>query len=597
MLKRLSALLLITLSGCQGLTTPTSTDNLQPSETITNSQDTILHDIIDKAWQLKLARDPQLGASFGDSTAASSLPDLSPDTLARQQQTALNLAKQLKAIDLNKLSKTNKINAFILTYQLDNDIDLYNYHDHYLPLTAESGFHADISTITKGRFGSMQDYRDYFSRLHGLPTYFAQQTHWLKQGLRSGITQPKTVLAGFEKSIEAFIVPAEQSLYFQPFNDFPQHFTYAEKQALTAEAKSLIQTKVLPLYQEFYRFMVENYIPLARRDIAASSLPNGRAFYDNRLKYYTTVNMTADEVHALGLDEVKRIRAQMQAVVTELGFKGSFADFLHFLRTDPQFYAKTPEALLKEAAYLAKQADAILPKYFGKLPRSPYGVQAVPAEIAPKYTTGRYSGANGDYEPGYYWVNTYALETRPLYELPALTLHEAVPGHHLQISLNKEIADLPNFRRYSYISAFGEGWGLYSEYLGIEAGFYPDAYSQFGRMTYEMWRAARLVVDTGMHVKGWSRQQAIDFMASNTALSLHNVTTEIDRYISWPGQALSYKIGELTIKRLRAEAEAALGDEFDIRQFHDAVLEQGSVPMSVLEQQINDLIYQEAISH
>ena len=300
--------------------------------------------------------------------------------------------------------------------------------------------------------------------------------------------------------------------------------------------------------------------------------------------------MTSAEVHELGLKEVKRIRQEMEQVIKSVGFKGSFADFLHFLRTDPQFYTTSADQLLKEAAFIAKKADAMLPKYFGKLPRKPYGIAPVPAEIAPKYTSGRYSGSNRDDEPGYYWVNTYALDKRPLYELEALTLHEAVPGHHLQISLNSELSSLPDFRRYSYISAFGEGWGLYSEYLGLEAGFYQDPYSNFGRLTYEMWRAARLVVDTGMHAQGWSREQAIEFMASNTALSLHNVTTEIDRYITWPGQALSYKIGELTIKRLRAKAEQALGDKFDIRAFHDAVLENGSVPMSVLEQQINDFI-------
>jgi uncharacterized protein (DUF885 family) len=588
MLKRLSPFIIIGLCACQSITAPTSDQSITSIQL--SIEDTELKNIIDDAWQLQLDKDPQVAASFGDKSKAGMLKDLSPEALERDYQKTLALSLKLAKVDVNSLSKTNKINALILKHQLNNDLDLYRYHDHYIPLTAESGFHADISYIAKGRFNTVQDYRDYLARLNALPKYFAQQTYWLKKGIKTGITQPRVVLQGFEKSIDAFIVPVEQSVYFQPFVSFPSHISREEQIALIAQAKSTITANIIPLYQDFYRFMTEQYIPQARRSIAASALPNGKAFYANRLKYYTTLDTTADEVHQLGLSEVKRIRAQMQEVITALNYQGSFADFLHFLRTDPQFYATTAKDLLKEAAYLAKQADAMLPQYFGKLPRSPYGVQAVPAEIAPKYTTGRYAGANSDFETSYYWVNTYALETRPLYELPALTLHEAVPGHHLQISLNKEIADLPNFRRYSYISAFGEGWGLYSEYLGIEAGFYPDAYSQFGRMTYEMWRAARLVVDTGMHVKGWSRQQAIDFMVSNTALSLHNVTTEIDRYISWPGQALSYKIGELTIKRLRAKAEAALGDKFDIREFHDAVLAQGSVPMSVLEQQIIDLI-------
>ena len=281
-----------------------------------------------------------------------------------------------------------------------------------------------------------------------------------------------------------------------------------------------------------------------------------------------------------------RIRSEMQEIIKEVGFEGTFADFIHFLRTDPQFYATTPEQLLKEAAYIAKKMDAQLPKLFHTLPRMPYGVAPVPANIAPKYTTGRYVGSSRSDQAGYYWVNTYALDKRPLYVLEALTLHEAVPGHHLQISLNAELENLPSYRRDAYLSAFGEGWGLYSEYLGIEAGFYQDPYSRFGRLTYEMWRAARLVVDTGMHMYGWSRERAMNFMSENTALSLHNVKTETDRYISWPGQALSYKIGELTIKLLRTEAEQALGPRFDIREFHHQVLRHGSVPLSVLEEQV-----------
>jgi uncharacterized protein (DUF885 family) len=305
------------------------------------------------------------------------------------------------------------------------------------------------------------------------------------------------------------------------------------------------------------------------------------------LEYYTTLKMSPQQVHEIGLQEVARIRKEMQQVIDQTGFKGDFAQFVQFLRTDKRFYVNTPEQLLKEAAYLSKKIDAQLPKLFKTLPRTPYGVEPVPAQIAPKYTTGRYAGGNGNGEPGFYWVNTYALDRRPLYELEALTLHEAVPGHHLQISIANEQSSLPAYRRSFYTSAFGEGWGLYSEYLGLEVGFYQDPYSNFGRLTYEMWRACRLVVDTGMHTMGWTRQQAIDYLASNTALSMHNVTTEVDRYISWPAQALSYKLGEITIKRLRKQAEQQLGDKFDVRTFHDAVLENGALPLSALEQQVN----------
>ncbi|NMH66713.1 DUF885 domain-containing protein [Shewanella salipaludis] len=582
--------LLLAASLCACQTLPPADTGQVPS---TQTQPLIapgLQAIIDRDWQIQLQTSPDLAHGQGDESAAAKLPDLSPGALAGTHAAQKRLLDELKQLDKTGFSKTDKINAKILQDQLQNSVDLYQYKDHYLPITAESGFHAEIANIATARFATMADYQHYLAKLRALPDYFAQQTHWLRQGLAAGITPPKVTLKGFEDSISAFMVPVEQSGYFKPFTLYPSHFSATEKARLTAEGRRLVQTLVLPSYRQFYDFMTQEYIPNARTDIAASSLPEGEAFYANRVRYYTTLDMTPEQVHQLGLAEVQRIRAEMDRVIAKVGFKGSFVEFLHFLRTDPQFYPTSAEQLLKEAAYIAKKADAMLPRYFGHLPRMPYGIAPVPAEIAPKYTTGRYSGSNRDDEPGYYWVNTYALDKRPLYELEALTLHEAVPGHHLQISLNQELDALPDFRRYGYISAFGEGWGLYCEYLGLEAGFYQDPYSNFGRLTYEMWRAARLVVDTGMHAKGWSRQQAIDFMAGNTALSMHNVTTEIDRYITWPGQALSYKIGELTIKRLRRQAEAALGEKFDLRKFHDAILENGSVPMSILEAQISDFI-------
>ena len=329
--------------------------------------------------------------------------------------------------------------------------------------------------------------------------------------------------------------------------------------------------------------------------IAASDLPNGRAFYINRIRHFTSLDLTPEEIHKIGLAEVERIKGETLEVIREVGFKGDFKEFLAFLRTDPQFYAKTPEELLPRAAWIAKKMDGKLPALFRTLPRQPYTVEPVPDHMAPKYTSGRYVEAPaGSTQSGIYWVNTYKLDSRPLYNLEALTLHEAVPGHHLQIALGHELEQLPNFRRYYYISAFGEGWGLYSEWLGLEAGFYTDPYNNFGRLTYEMWRACRLVVDTGLHAMGWTRQQAIDYLAGNTALPLHEVETETDRYISWPAQALSYKLGELKIKELRRKAEAALGQSFDVRAFHDAVLGSGAVPLDVLEKNIDRFITEEA---
>ena len=516
------------------------------------------------------------------------LANLSPEFLAEQYKNKTQLLADLDAVDAAKLSDENQINLSIIRAQVQNSVDEYVFNAHYMPLTSEYGFHSGLSyIINSSQYKEEQDLETYLARLAQIPRFFQQNIHWMKKGLETGLTQPKVVLEGYEDSINTYIVDdVTQSEFYKPFLTNTASLSESDFYALQQQAKTVLKNKVIPAYKGYLTFFTEQYRPGARTSIGISETPNGKAFYKNRTKYYTTTDMTPKEIHELGLKEVARIRGEMEDVIKEVGFKGTFAEFIHFLRTDPQFYATTPEQLLKEAAYIAKKMDAQLPKLFHTLPRKPYGVAPVPASIAPKYTTGRYSGSNRDDEAGYYWVNTYALDKRPLYVLEALTLHEAVPGHHLQISLNAELENLPSYRRDAYLSAFGEGWGLYSEYLGLEAGFYQDPYSRFGRLTYEMWRAARLVVDTGMHMYGWSRERAMNFMSENTALSLHNVKTETDRYISWPAQALSYKIGELTIKRLRVEAEQALGKNFDIREFHHQVLRHGSVPLSVLETQV-----------
>ena len=520
------------------------------------------------------------------------LPDLSPSKLEQQHQLLLAIYQRLTAIDNKQLDRAAQINYSVLSYTIKNQLDSYINKEHYMPLTAESGFHVWISRINQQvSFKTEQDYRDYLMRLSALPQYFSQQMAWMDKGIAEGITQPQVVLMGFEDSIKAFITTdATTSSYYQPFVTMPKLFSKQLQEELRIAAAQVILQSVIPTYREYYDYMVEKYQPNARKNIAAVSLPNGDNYYLNRLQHYTTLPMSVEQVHQTGVKEVKRIRLEMERIIEQVGFDGSFADFVQFLRTDKQFYATSPEGLLKEASFIAKKMDAQLPKFFKTLPRTPYGVIEVPANIAPKYTTGRYSGPSRDDQPGNYWVNTYRLDRRPLYVLEALTLHEAVPGHHLQGSIAREMENVPKFRNNTYISAFGEGWGLYSEYLGIEAGFYQSPYSDFGRLTYEMWRACRLVVDTGMHAKGWSREQAMDFLASNTALSLHNVKTEIDRYISWPGQALSYKMGELTIKRLRKMAEAQLGESFDLRDFHDQILKNGSMPLSMLEEIITDYV-------
>ena len=362
-------------------------------------------------------------------------------------------------------------------------------------------------------------------------------------------------------------------------------------QKLQADAKKLIGQDVIRSYQKIKTFFDTEYLPKTRTSLGASHFPEGKAYYEDKVKHYTTTDMTSDQVYQLGLSEVARIRGQMDSVIRLVNFKGTFKEFIAYLRTDSRFFAPTAEQLLKEASYIAKKSDGMLPLLFGKLPRQPYGVEAVPAYLAPTYTSGRYSGASiKSNQAGHYWVNTYNLKSRTLYTLEALTLHEAVPGHHLQTALAQELDSLPEFRRNLYINAFGEGWGLYSEYLGYEMGFYKDPYSLFGRLTYEMWRACRLVIDVGIHAKEWTRDQAVAYLADNTALSLHEVNTEINRYISWPGQALAYKAGELKIKELRRLAETQLGQSFNIRDFHDMILSQGTVTLSILEKMTNNFI-------
>jgi len=529
-------------------------------------------------------------AIVGDTNAK--LPDLSSENLAKQNEKITSIYNKLMAISPENLSLNDQINWSVLTYKLKNIIDSYFNKEHYMPLTAESGFHVGISWInSRIKFSSEQDYLDYLSRLNALPKYFDQQMMWMDKGIAEKITQPAIALVGFEQSIKAFIKQdVTLSDYYLPFNNMSDHISSTRQQQLKDQAKQVIKHSVMPSYQKYYDYMINRYQPNARKIIAASSLPNGKQYYQNRVEHYTTLKLTAEQIHQQGLVEVKRIRLAMENIIKEVGHQGDFSSFVEFLRTDKRFYAATATELLKEASFIAKKMDAQLPKFFKSLPRTPYGVMPVPKNIAPKYTTGRYSGPSRDDQPGNYWVNTYRLDRRPLYVLEALTLHEAVPGHHLQGSIAREMSEVPKFRTNTYISAFGEGWGLYSEYLGIEAGFYQDPYSDFGRLTYEMWRACRLVVDTGMHSKGWSRDKAMNYLASNTALSLHNVKTEIDRYISWPGQALSYKIGELTIKSLRNKAEKALAERFDLREFHDRILANGSMPLSMLELVIENYI-------
>jgi uncharacterized protein (DUF885 family) len=560
-----------------------------------------LQPLLDEIWQYKLSTNPILASRHGIHDFDDKLSDISPEALEKQDTQYRELLNKLSQVDKSGLNRTEQISLLIQQRQLQNHIDQYRFNAHYMPLTSESGFHSGLAFLPRSSsFKTLIDYQNYLARLKQFPNYFKQQIYWMRKGIKIGFVQPKVVLQGFEDSVKAFINDSpEDSIFYAPFQNFQgSNVDPIQQQKLRDQASLIITNQVFSAYQEFYDFLMTEYIPKSKTNIAAKSLPNGSDYYQNRSDFYTTTKMSVDDIHSLGIAEVKRIRSEMQSVVDQLEYKDNINQFIQYLRTDKKFYAQTADELIKQASYIAKKMDAKLPQLFNHLPRTPYGVEPVPENIAPKYTTGRYISPTRDDQPGYYWVNTYALDKRPLYALTALTLHEAVPGHHLQISLSREMQDLPEVRRYTYISAFGEGWGLYSEFLGKEVGMYNDPYDEFGRLSYEMWRACRLVVDKGMHIKGCSIQQAIDYMLENTALSEHNVTTEIDRYISWPAQALSYKIGELTIKRLRIQAEEALGDNFDLRAFHHAVLEHGSVPLSILEENIQGFINQrKKLSH
>jgi uncharacterized protein (DUF885 family) len=430
--------------------------------------------------------------------------------------------------------------------------------------------------------------------LNALPGFVDQHFINLRVGLEKGVSQPLVIFRGYESTYEDHIVSSyDQSYYYEPFKKLPKGLTENQKDSVLVAAKLAIETQVIPQFIRIKDFFESVYLPNTRTTLGVSEIPNGLDYYQNRIDFYTTsTEYTAESIHQIGLSEVSRIRTQMEQVIENLEFKGSFEDFLTFLRTDKQFYATTPKELLMIARDMAKRVDAQLPRFFKTLPRKPYGVAPVPDAIAPKYTGGRYVGTDAQStEPGYYWVNTYNLPSRTLYTLPALTVHEAVPGHHLQGSLNAELGEsIPQFRRDLYLSAYGEGWGLYSEFLAEEMGMYTTLYEQFGKLTYEMWRACRLVVDTGIHAKGWTRDQVVHFMSVNTALSLHEINTETDRYISWPGQALSYKIGELKIRELRQKAEESLGTKFNIRDFHEVILAQGTVTLSIMELRVKAYI-------
>lgn len=522
----------------------------------------------------------------------SPLGNYSEEFFKKRAQFCDSLLVELNTIDTSSLTEDEKISSTLLKFVLNETVTKYQYKTHWNPILSDAGFHSSL-TYRVRPLTSKKAALNYLKLLKAIPAYIDQQAALIRKGLDAGMGQPLVIFKGYESTYEQHLTAtAEENFYYSPFLQLPSPLSAEEKDSLRQAAKKVVLEDVIPSFQFVKNFFEKEYFPQTRKAIGVSTTPNGKAYYQSRIDYFTTLPLSPETIHQKGLDEVARIKKEMEKVVEQAGFKGSIQEFIAFLRTDPQFYAKTPEELLKHARNIAKKLDEQLPRYFKTLPRKPYGVAPVPDAIAPKYTGGRYVGSPlGSTDPGYYWVNTYNLSSRPLYVIPSLTAHEAVPGHHLQGALNQELPEsIPQFRRNLYLSAYGEGWGLYTEFLANEMGIYTTPYEHFGKLTYEMWRACRLVVDTGMHVFDWSRQEAVDFMAQNTALSLHEINTEIDRYISWPGQALSYKIGEIKIRELRALAEKELGSQFDIREFHEQILEKGTVTLPLLEERIKKYI-------
>lgn len=526
------------------------------------------------------------GADDEDSEGktADHLPKVDPATQAERTRYWQDVLRQLDAIAVSALPEQEQVNYQVYRNQIEVLLDRQRFHAWEMPFNSDSAFWTNLGFTARKPLRDAESYRSYLAQLADIPRYFDEQIDNMRAGLARGFSVPQVTLKGRDQSIaEVIDAKGEANLFYTPFKRMPSGISAAEQAQLRGQALQAIEGKVIPAYAKLLAFIRQDYTPQARTSLAAETMPDGKAYYQAQIREFTTLDMSADEIHALGLKEVARLRAEMDEVIAQVGFKGDFADFLHYLRTDPKFYPKTGEELLMRASWIAKRVDGKIGEYVGHLPRQRFAIEPVPPDLAPFYTGGRGG-------PTTYLVNTYNLPSRPLYNLTALTLHESSPGHSLQMSLAAEQDAMPDFRRYAYISAYGEGWALYSEYLGIEMGMYDTPYDHFGYLTYQMWRAARLVIDTGVHHLGWSREQALAFLRDNTALSEHEVTTEVDRYIAWPGQALSYYLGELTILRLREKSEQALAAKFDLRNFHDAVLAQGSVPLPVLEQRIDRFI-------
>jgi uncharacterized protein (DUF885 family) len=579
-----------TVNGALALPTPVQAAPAPLATVMTQDSPTArFKALYQREWQWR--QQQYAGADSEDATAqpADHLPKVDPATQQARTDYWRQVLSELDAIERGALDASSQVDYDVYRNQIVTLLDQQRYRAWEMPFNSDTAFWTDLGFSARASFHSVDDYQRYLAQLADIPRYFNEQIANMRAGLARGFSQPQVTLAGRDQSIaDVAQASGEGNLFYTPFKTMPASIPVVQQARLRQQALAVINSSVLPAYAGLLDFMRQQYLPQARTSLAAESLPDGKAYYRAQIREFVTVDMDPQQIHQIGQREVARLRDEMRQVMDEVGFQGRsadsrFSDFLQFLRSDAQFYATTPQQLLEHAAWIAKVMDGKLGSYFGRVPRQRFTIKPVPDDLAPFYTGGRGG-------PDTYWINTWNLPSRPLYVLPALTLHESSPGHSLQMSLAAETSELPDFRRYSYLSAYGEGWALYCEYLGQEMGMYTTPYERFGYLTYQMWRAARLVIDTGVHHYRWSREQALAYLRDNAALSEHEITTEVDRYIAWPGQALSYYLGELKIIELRRQAEQALGDKFDIRNFHDAVLASGSVPLPVLQAHIAQFI-------
>lgn len=569
-----------------------------PDAEATSPESRALHAFFAAEWERSMRDAPELASYRGDDRYADRWTDYSLAAIAARETADRDALARLRAIDRDALSAADQLSYDVFLWQAERAVERQQYREWLQPVSQQGGVQTADGIAEVLPFADADDYRAWLARMRAVPAMVDQTIAVMREGIAADNMPPRILMERVPGQVAAQIVddPAE-SPFYRPFAEFPRDFPAAEKAVLQAEARQLIAEAIIPAYREFATFFESEYLPNARDTIAAADLPDGKAYYDFLAGYFTTTDLTADAIHQIGLREVARIRAEMEQVKAEVGFDGTLAAFFTHLRTDPKFFYETPGELLEGYRALSKRIDPELVKVFETIPRLPYGVRPIPDNIAPDTTTAYYQGGAVDgTRAGYYYVNLYKPEVRPKWEMMALSLHEAVPGHHFQFARGMELPGVPMFRRVGYFVAYGEGWGLYAERLGYDMGLYDDPYDRMGQLAYDMWRAVRLVVDTGIHSKGWSRQQAIDYFMDNSPKTLQDVTNEIDRYIAWPGQALAYKIGQLKISELRERASSALGEDFDLRRFNDAVLSTGSVPLATLERHIDSWIASEKVA-